>query len=205
MRRFAAPLLMLALMAACSDESPVASRDSRSTNHEAMSPAIGQTDQSVDDVTPTTEATTTTEAPVPPTTVVDWGPVLCPALAHPAHHKPCPASVAPRPAPAASGASSTRSAPAPAAPGSGLDCGGSLPSCATMAVESTSPAYPNGGDPAAVNPTGCGGRGCYGKWQFDPVTSRGLGYDKTMDQYPVEVQDEAARQAKAQNACAWGC
>ena len=28
----------------------------------------------------------------------------------------------------------------------------------------------SGGDPTAVNWTGCGGRGCYGKWQFDPVT-----------------------------------
>lgn len=28
----------------------------------------------------------------------------------------------------------------------------------------------SGGDPMAYNPTGCGGRGCYGKYQFDPTT-----------------------------------
>jgi hypothetical protein len=28
----------------------------------------------------------------------------------------------------------------------------------------------SGGNPNAVNPTGCGGRGCYGKYQFDPRT-----------------------------------
>lgn len=28
----------------------------------------------------------------------------------------------------------------------------------------------SGGSPTAVNPTGCGGRGCYGKYQFDPIT-----------------------------------
>lgn len=65
-------------------------------------------------------------------------------------------------------------------------CGGDLPPCWVLARES-------GGNIEAVNHTGCGGRGCYGKWQFDPRTSRGLGYEGTMDQYPEQVQDEAAR------------
>ncbi len=30
-------------------------------------------------------------------------------------------------------------------------------------------------------------------WQFDPRTSRGLGYARTMDQYSEATQDEAAR------------
>ena len=70
--------------------------------------------------------------------------------------------------------------------GSGA-CGGSLPPCYVMQRES-------GGNPRAVSPASyCGGRGCYGKWQFDPRTSQGLGYPGTMDQYPESVQDEAAR------------
>ncbi len=68
--------------------------------------------------------------------------------------------------------------------GSGA-CGGSLPPCSVMGAES-------GGDPGAVNATGCGGRGCYGKWQFDPRTSQGLGYAGVMTDYPESVQDEAA-------------
>lgn len=42
-------------------------------------------------------------------------------------------------------------------------CGGHLPPCWVLARES-------GGRYDAVNPTGCGGRGCYGAWQFDPRT-----------------------------------
>lgn len=75
--------------------------------------------------------------------------------------------------------------PAVESSGSGA-CGGSLPPCSVMRSES-------GGNPRAVNRTGCGGRGCFGKWQFDPRTSAGLGYDLTMDQYPESVQDDAAR------------
>lgn len=64
-------------------------------------------------------------------------------------------------------------------------CGGSLPPCWVMQRESR-------GNIRAINVGGCGGRGCYGKWQFDPLTSRGLGYSLTMDQYDEPVQDEAA-------------
>lgn len=65
-------------------------------------------------------------------------------------------------------------------------CGGTLPPCYVMRRES-------GGDPSAVNATGCGGRGCFGKWQFDPRTSQGLGYSRPMNQYDEATQDEAAR------------
>lgn len=208
MRRILAPVLLLLALAACgSDDQPVAIRTTGDTTTTATTPPTSTTEA----VTPTTAA-----APEPTTTVLvpgsendPYGPILCPGLSHPAHHKPCPVAAAPNNAPAASRPSSSGSAPAGVTPlpssGGGLDCGGDLPSCAIMKVESRGPGYPNGGDPNAVNPTGCGGRGCYGKWQFDPATSRGLGYDKTMDQYPVEVQDEAARQAKIENPCAWGC
>jgi hypothetical protein len=86
----------------------------------------------------------------------------------------------------------------PVAGGDGA-CGGSLPPCSVMRRES-------GGDPTAVNATGCGGRGCYGKWQFDPLTSQALGYPGTMDQYAESVQDEAARTLYADGAgCShWG-
>ena len=78
-------------------------------------------------------------------------------------------------------------------------CGGSLPPCSVLRAES-------GGNIRAVNATGCSGRGCFGKWQFDPRTSRGLGYPLTMDQYPESVQDEAARTLWAGGAgCShWG-
>jgi hypothetical protein len=194
MRRFLAPVALV-LLAACSNGAPVASRDSRFANHEATSPAIGQADQSIDEavVEPTTIETTTTTIEAPPTTATTEAP---------ARTAPIPTTTVSRPP-------STRPAPVVAAPasssGGGLDCGGSLPSCSTMANESRGPGYPNGGDPTAVNETGCGGRGCYGKWQFDPLTSASLGYDKTMDQYPVDVQDQAARDLKAIQPCAWGC
>jgi hypothetical protein len=42
-------------------------------------------------------------------------------------------------------------------------CGGDLPPCWVQARES-------GGRPDAVNASGCGGRGCFGRWQFDPRT-----------------------------------
>lgn len=87
-------------------------------------------------------------------------------------------------APNRSTASPARSAGGGNPAGSGR-CGGNLPSCSIMNNES-------GGNPNAVNASGCGGRGCYGKWQFDPKTSQGLGYDKPMNQYPESVQDEAA-------------
>lgn len=53
-------------------------------------------------------------------------------------------------------------------------CGGDLPPCWVMMRES-------GGNLNAYNPTGCGGRGCYGKWQCDPRTCSGRGTEAQQD------------------------
>lgn len=122
----------------------------------------------------TTEATTTTAAPA--TTAL---PTSAPAVTAP----PSPPSTAgAEPTPPTTVRRTTTTEAAEVASGA---CGGALPPCSVMRRES-------GGDPTAVNATGCGGRGCYGKWQFDPRTSQGLGYALTMDQYPESVQDAAA-------------
>ena len=144
---------------------------------------------------PEPEPTTTTTAVLVPGSPEDpWGPVRCERLAHPAHHQPCPAAAPVTTAPAVTRAP----AAAPAETGTGA-CGGSLPPCWVLQAESR-------GNIRAVNAAGCGGRGCFGKWQFDPRTSQGLGYALTMDQYPESVQDEAARTLWAGGAgCrAWG-
>lgn len=49
-----------------------------------------------------------------------------------------------------------------------------LPPCYVMMRESR-------GDPNAYNPTGCGGRGCRGKWQCDPRTCSGTGTEEQQD------------------------
>lgn len=68
----------------------------------------------------------------------------------------------------------------------GYPCGGDLPPCWVLERES-------GGDPNAVNPTGCGGYTCGGLWQFDPRTWDGYaGYAYAQDA-PWEVQNEKAR------------
>jgi hypothetical protein len=56
----------------------------------------------------------------------------------------------------------------------GHACGGDLPPCYVMRRES-------GGDIHAYNPHGCGGRGCYGKWQCDPRTCTGRGTEAQQD------------------------
>lgn len=66
-------------------------------------------------------------------------------------------------------------------------CGGDLPPCWVMQRES-------GGSITAVNPTGCGGRGCYGKWQFDPRTWASFGGYSNAHLAPESVQDDKARQ-----------
>lgn len=76
-------------------------------------------------------------------------------------------------------------------------CGGTLPPCWVLRRESK-------GNIRAVNPRGCGGRGCYGKWQFDPKTWLGCwgrscvgltykGYARA-DEAPEDVQDDRARE-----------
>lgn len=62
---------------------------------------------------------------------------------------------------------------ATAVTGSGR-CGGDLPPCWVMRRES-------GGNINAYNPTGCSGRGCYGKWQCDPRTCSGRGTEEQQD------------------------
>lgn len=93
------------------------------------------------------------------------------------------------------------SRPAPAVYGSGA-CGGDLPPCSVMRRES-------GGNIRAINRTGCGGRGCYGKWQFDPRTWAGYGGYQFASDAPESVQDAKARELWAGgrgcshwNACA---
>lgn len=49
-----------------------------------------------------------------------------------------------------------------------------LPPCYVMMRESR-------GDINAYNPTGCGGRGCRGKWQCDPRTCSGTGTEEQQD------------------------
>ena len=71
----------------------------------------------------------------------------------------------------------------------------------------------SGGDPNAVNPTGCGGEGCYGKWQFSASTyravARAMGRTDLLNTFlPPEVdQDAMARYLWAGGAgCAhWSC
>lgn len=68
----------------------------------------------------------------------------------------------------------------------GSPCGDTLPPCRTLWNESK-------GSPTAVNRTGCGGRGCFGAWQYDPLTwNRYRGYERA-DLAPLEVQNEKAR------------
>jgi hypothetical protein len=67
-----------------------------------------------------------------------------------------PPTVAPQSAPAPS---QGNSAPSQATPGSG---GCAVPDYICQRESR--------GDPNAYNPTGCSGRGCYGKYQFDPRT-----------------------------------
>lgn len=64
----------------------------------------------------------------------------------------------------------------------GHPCGGDLPPCWVMLRES-------GGNIHAYNPTGCGGRGCRGKWQCDPRTCSGQGTEAQQDAEARRVWD----------------
>lgn len=96
--------------------------------------------------------------------------------------KPAPIKESPRPVPASSGGSTGR-------------CGGDLPPCWVMRRESG----PNG-DPNAFNPTGCHGRGCYGKWQCDPRTCDGTGTEAEQDAEARRVWD-GGRGCRHWDAC----
>lgn len=72
-------------------------------------------------------------------------------------------------------------------------CGGDLPPCWVMNRES-------GGSTSAYNPTGCSGRGCYGKWQCDPRTCDGTGSEAEQDAEARRVWD-GGRGCAHWNAC----
>lgn len=63
-------------------------------------------------------------------------------------------------------------------------CGGDLPPCWVMHRESGP-----SGSITAYNPTGCSGRGCYGKWQCDPRTCDGTGTEAEQDAEARRVWD----------------
>lgn len=90
-------------------------------------------------------------------------------------------------------ARTVRSAAASASTPAGGRCGGDLPPCWVMMRESR-------GDPNAYNPTGCSGRGCYGKWQCDPRTCDGTGTEAEQDAEARRVWDNG-RGCSHWNAC----
>lgn len=96
------------------------------------------------------------------------------------------AAMRPKPKPQAK----QRTAPSSAA---GHPCGGDLPPCWVMLRES-------GGDIHAYNPTGCGGRGCRGKWQCDPHTCSGTGSEEQQDAEARALWDHG-RGCAHWNAC----
>ena len=72
-------------------------------------------------------------------------------------------------------------------PASFETCGGDYPPCWVVDAESD-------GDYNAVNPDGCGGRTCGGKWQFDPKTWNNYGGFSYAQDAPPKLQDEKARE-----------
>lgn len=92
---------------------------------------------------------------------------------------------------AAEAEEAARRTPAPDDVPSGR-CGGTLPPCWVLQRESR-------GRYDAVNPTGCGGRGCYGGWQFDPrtwdATVRRMGRPDLVGQYLASPDDQDAAAA----------
>jgi hypothetical protein len=73
--------------------------------------------------------------------------------------------------------------PAPTSPG---PCGGDYPPCQVAQRES-------GNSYTAINPGGCGGQGCYGRWQFSGAWAGKLGLPLDLTQATPQQQDEAAR------------
>ena len=80
-------------------------------------------------------------------------------------------------------------------PSSFEPCGGEYPPCFVVDDESD-------GDYNAVNPDGCGGRTCGGKWQFDPWTWDNYGGYAFAQDAPPELQDAKAKEIWAGGA---GC
>lgn len=77
-------------------------------------------------------------------------------------------------------------APARVWPVSYAPCGGDYPPCSVVEIESH-------GNYNAYNPTGCGGLGCFGKWQFAGSWAGKLGLPLDLSQATPEQQDNAAR------------
>lgn len=67
--------------------------------------------------------------------------------------------------------------PAPAAPAAPSTNGSQATASGGCAVPGYICHRESRGDPNAVNPTGCSGRGCYGKYQFDPNTWNAVARD----------------------------
>lgn len=67
-------------------------------------------------------------------------------------------------------------------------CGGDLPPCSVVLHESAT-----AGLYSAYNPSGCGGAGCYGKWQFSGEWAGKLGLPFDLSTATPEQQDNAAR------------
>lgn len=90
-----------------------------------------------------------------------------------------------RPAPPLRAAASV----GPAVPlAAGDHCGGiDYPPCYVSDRES-------GGSYSAFNPSGCGGNGCYGRWQFSGAWAGKLGLPSDLSTATPEQQDEAAKQ-----------
>jgi len=99
-----------------------------------------------------------------------------------------------RAARAAARRASPRVSPEPDVQAAGTGrCGGDLPPCWVMMRESR-------GNPNAVNPTGCSGRGCYGKWQCDPRSCNGRGSEAEQDAEARRLWD-GGRGCSHWNAC----
>lgn len=198
MRRFLAPALLALTVSACgSDDVPIADRST-------VEPiATVEATTTTNAPTTTVDVTTTTEPPPPTTTSIvpggpddPSGPILCPGLSHPAHHRPCPApEAASAPSPARTSSTSARSAPAPAPVTSGGNTSGVDIHCES------------GGNYAANT-----GNGYYGAYQWLPSTfdaaTRAAGNGEWAgtrpDQAPPAVQDAAAAAwVAAGNRNAW--
>lgn len=178
LNRYAPALLALTLpLAACgADDVPIQRLGQQSAMTAESAPISPPSTSVVTDPEPQTVETTPTTEPAPPTTEP---PVAVP---RPVRTVP-PTTVQTVPETMDSGA---------------LACGGSLPPCWVMRVESRSAAYPGGGDPRVWN-GGCydgpcrGGSWASGKWQFMPSTWGGYGGYANAADAPVSMQDAKAR------------
>ncbi len=121
---------------------------------------------------PTTSTTFVPGGPDDPS-----GPILCPALRHPAHHKPCPSPVATNPTPTPPNSTSTVSAPDPAP----------LPATAS-ALLACIRSFEQGAAGYATDT----GNTFYGAYQFTLGTWRSVGGTGNPADAPPEEQDDRA-------------